>query len=223
VAREASDRISSYFRLNDDLGSFVETIYRRKFVPMKSQAVEIAQSLHLRLSTPSKDKIMEQARVFLVNLADIMAQSKPQSFKLSPPRIKYPPKKGVQHSTSMALICVKAAKASMFPYEAHVQAEARLAAALVHWLRESFGNEETIFVACPHRIQRSAVRQAILSPNESAVEEGVDVDELSAALEAFHMSDNGLRIDTIERLQGLSKVFSRLVPNNTFQARKLHS
>jgi hypothetical protein len=210
-------------RLNGDLGSFVQTIYYKKFVPMKSQALEIAESLHLWLSTPSEDKILEQARIFLLNLADVMAQTKSRPFKLVPPRIKYIPGKGVQHSTSLALIRVKVAKASTFPYEAHVQAEARLAAALVHWLRESFGNEETIFVACPHRIQRSAVKQAILSPSEYAVEEDVDVDELSAALGAFHMSDNGLRIDTIERLQGLSKVFSRLVPNNTFQARKLHS
>lgn len=170
---------------------------------MKSQALEIAESLHLWLSTPSEDKILEQARIFLLNLADVMAQSKSRPFKLVPPRVKYAPTEGIQHSTSLALIRVKAAKASMLPYEAHVQAEARLAAALVHWLRESFGNEETIFVACPHRIQRSAVRQAILSPNESVEEE--DVDELSAALEAFHMSDSGLRIDTIERLQGLFK------------------
>jgi hypothetical protein len=173
---------------------------------MKSQAVEIAESLHLWLSTPSEDKVMEQARVFLLNLADIMAQSKPQSFKLIPPRIKYVPKKGVQHSTSMALIRVNAAKASMFPYEAHVQAEARLAAALVHWLRESFGNEETIFVACPRNIQRSAVRQALLSLNMYVVEENVG--EPLEALEASQMFDKGLRIDTIERLQGSSKGLS---------------
>jgi hypothetical protein len=200
-------------RLNGDLGEFVGTIYRKEFVPMKSQALEIAESLHLWLSIPSEDKILEQARIFLLNLADVMTQSKPRPSKLVPPRFKYTPIEGIQPSTSLALIRVKAPKTSILPYEDHVRAEARLAAALVHWLRESFGNEETIFVACPHRIQRSAVRQAILSPDESAVEE--DVDELSAALEAFHMSENGLRIDTIERLQGLSNVLpyqSRITP-----------
>jgi hypothetical protein len=193
-------------RSNGDLGSFVETIYCKKVIPMKSQVLEIAQSLHLWLSTPSEDKILEQARIFLLNLADVMAQSNSQPFKLAPPRVEYIPKGGVHHSTPLALIRVKAATASILPYEAHVRAEARLAAALVHWLRKSFGNEEIIFVACPHRIQRSAVRQAIRSPNNSTVEE--DVNELSESLEAFQMSDRGLRIDTIERLQGLSKGLS---------------
>jgi hypothetical protein len=96
----------------------------------------------------------------------------------------------------------------LLPYEAHVKAEARLAAALVHWLRESFGDGESIFVACPHRIQRSAVRQAITSPrgdfSEDMIEQGNEdsIDNPVEELKAFHLSETGLRIDTVERLQG---------------------
>lgn len=173
---------------------------------MKSEATEIAESLRLWLDTkPSDDNIMEQARMFLFDLAGVMGQRKPPPSKsLTPPRVSYDPRNGATLTTSLALIRVKALKASILPYEAHVKAEARLAAALVHWLRESFGHEETIFVACPHRIQRSAVRQAILSPEE-VIEDVIedDLEEIISGLNALHVSERGLRIDTVERLQGL--------------------
>ncbi|KIM22775.1 hypothetical protein M408DRAFT_49513, partial [Serendipita vermifera MAFF 305830] len=183
------------FRLNDDLGAFVERIYAKKFQVQNSLKTEIGESLQLWLDTEeADDPIMEDTRLFLLDLAKAMLP-KGRPLKLLPPRADTG-----NRLASLALIRVKASGSSMLPYESHVKAEARLAAALVHWLRESFGSEETIFVACPHRIQRSAVRQAILAP------EG-DVDAMAAALEALHVSDRGLRIDTVERLQSSEASF----------------
>jgi len=153
---------------------------------------------------------MEQARTFLLGLSDAMSQRADLPSNISPPRagIAVAPR-GDTRPASLALIRVRASKSSVAPYEAHVKAEAKLAAALVHWLRESFGAEETIFVACPHRMQRSAVRQAILSPGDDWSTDQVEgagleggVDALAAELAAFHVSEQGLRIDTVERLQG---------------------
>jgi hypothetical protein len=198
-------------RLNQDLGAFVELIYAKKFKPQKSQDTEIAESLQLWLDTESsEDPIMQQSRIFLLNLAAAMSRRKDRPSNLSPPRIR-----GADTPiecmlpASLALIRVRASGSHLAPYEAHVKAEAELAAALVHWLRESFGAEENIFVACPRRIQRNAVRQAITCPSEdwsvnqteeAGLESGIDV--LAAELAAFHASEQGLRIDTVERLQG---------------------
>lgn len=197
-------------RLNEDLGHFVETIYAKSFKPSKDQTLEIAESLHLWLDTvESDDREKEQARLFLLGLADAMMQKRTV---LLPPRIRSPtqqkPLKNQPRLTSLSLIRVRPKRPTSLPYEAHVRAEARLAVALVHWLRESFGAEESIFVACPHRIQRSAVRQAIKSPVDNFNLEAVDpsnedsVDNLAEELRTFHVSENALRIDTVERLQG---------------------
>lgn len=204
-------------RLNEDLGAFVEIIYAKKFQPQKSQKAEIAESLTLWLDTESSDDpIMEEGRLFLLDLADAMLQKTP-SAQLHQPRVSTTLTiKASNRPASLALVRVDASGSSMLPYEAHVKAEARLAAALVHWLRESFGDEESIFVACPHRIQRSAVRQAILSPGEDWGTDHMeqngpesDVDALAAELTAFHVSERGLRIDTVERLQG--KLLTELI------------
>jgi hypothetical protein len=160
-----------------------------------------------------------------------MSRRKDRPSNLSPPRIR-----GADIPTeeilpaSLALIRVRASRSSLAPYEAHVKAEAKLAAALVHWLRESFGAEENIFVACPHRIQRSAVRQAIFSPGDDrsacqGEEAGPDsdVDALAAELAAFHVSEQGLRVDTVERLQGDLYSTYYTVPTHAFQVRRPRS
>jgi hypothetical protein len=214
---------SSRFRLNPDLGDFVQLIYAKKFKAEKSQAAEIAESLQLWLDTEiSEDEVMEQARQFLLCLANIMAHKKERPFKLIPPRVnRYIPQKDQQRqhrNVSLALIKIQALGSSTAPYEMHVKAEARLAAALVHWLRESFGVGESIFVACPHRIQRSAVRQAILSPEEASSLDPLhdtsfegDVNDITMALNAFHVSENGLRVDTVERLQGTYSWIGKMI------------
>ncbi|KAG8846065.1 Tripartite DNA replication factor, partial [Serendipita sp. 411] len=226
---EAIVQLSENFRLTKDLGEFVETIYTKKFRAMNTPKHDIIESLQLWLGLSwSEDRIMEAARVFLLDLANASAMPK-KGTKLS---LKPPQMKGDHDSeggkveplgqASLALLRVSAPRASIIPYEAHVKAEARLAAALVHWIRESFGHEETIFVACPHRIQRSAVRQAILgaaaeweeitAEGEEIKNEGGnggddDIDNVAAQLAALHVSETSLRIDTVERLQGSEATF----------------
>lgn len=46
-------------------------------------------------------------------------------------------------------------------YESHIHTEAKVAAVLVRLLEKACGEEDVIFVACPHRIQRTAVRLAL--------------------------------------------------------------
>ncbi|CAG8623386.1 5252_t:CDS:2, partial [Acaulospora colombiana] len=199
--------------LNPDLGEFIQLIYAKKFIAEKSQNAEIAESLQLWLDTEvHEDDAMEQARQFLLNIANAMAQKKHPPNPLIPPRVSTFIRQKDQirqhRSVSLALVKLQVRCSSGIPYEMHVKAEARLAAALVHWLRESFGVEESIFVACPHRIQRSAVRQAILSSDEACrldepQEAGLDndVEGLTSAVDALHVSERGLKIDTVERLQ----------------------
>ncbi|CCA67835.1 hypothetical protein PIIN_01659 [Serendipita indica DSM 11827] len=210
------------FRLNEDLGTFVQIIYAKKFIPQKSQ--DDLGDLRLWLeSNKSTNRIMEDARLFLLGLTEAMSNKKSHSFKLMRPQL--PTSSGLEkqaqsQAVSLALIRVRVTKGSLSPYEEHVSAEAKLVAALVHWLREAFP-EDSIFVACPHRIQRSAARQAILSPQEIETAERVagdeNVDNLAAELAAFHLSENGLRIDTVERLQGSEASFVIFPLSHTHQ------
>ena len=84
-------------------------------------------------------------------------------------------------------------------YETHVRAEALFTAGLVRLLQTA-SPDETIFVATPHRVQRQAVKDALLtSPG---------VDDLAAALESLDIGNKPgskrekVVVDTIERLQG---------------------
>lgn len=81
-------------------------------------------------------------------------------------------------------------------YETHVRGEALFAAGLVRLLQAA-APDETIFVATPHRVQRQAVKDALLS----------SVDDLAAAFGSLHIGSQPGRkekvvVDTVERLQG---------------------
>jgi len=114
-----------------------------------------------------------------------------------------------------------------YGYEAHIKAEAHLAAALVYQLRKC-APEEHIFVATPHRIQRQAVRLALDHPRAAVPSEE---DQLATALESVTLDEVGtaipsavqqrlpmasqtavpnksyVTVDTIERLQGSEAAF----------------
>jgi len=147
---------------------------------MKSHAGHIARDLRLRLdSTVSDDMVEEQARRFLISLADAMDANSSRPTVLRPPRvplIAQAAKAGESRPISLALIRTRFSVPHV-PYEHHVKAEARLAAALVRLLRKTFGVNESIFVATPYLRQKAAVRQALTH------------------------NDN-LRVDTVEKLQG---------------------
>jgi len=201
------------WRLNADLGEFVELIYLRRFKPMKPPTSHIARELRLWLDgTESDDMVEEQARRFLVALANAMDTRPYQSTVLRPPRVLpvQVPKHEGSRSISLALIRTQFSVPHL-PYESHVRAEARLAAALVRLLQETFGVDETIFVATPHRIQRAAVRQALMSSGKTVApdnEESEMDDLLVDRMAGLTVSRDGtLRVDTVERLQGAEASF----------------
>lgn len=89
-------------------------------------------------------------------------------------------------------------------YEAHVRGEAAVAAALVSLIKECSPDDD-IFVATPHRVQRQAVKEALMSNRRDR--DGNIVD----ALERLHLTSNSpplpdlpekVTVDTVERLQG---------------------
>ncbi|KAG8771648.1 hypothetical protein FRC16_005878, partial [Serendipita sp. 398] len=123
---EAIVQLSENFRLTKDLGEFVETIYTKKFRAMNTPKNDIIESLQLWLGLSwSEDRIMEAARVFLLDLANASAVPK-KGTKLS---LKPPQMKGDHNGeggkveplgqASLALLRVSAPRASIIPYEAH--------------------------------------------------------------------------------------------------------
>ena len=180
---------------------------------MKSHADDLARELRLWLdSTVSDDMVKEQARRFLLSLASAMDTQSPRSTDLRPPRV--PPtgqaaKGDGSQLTSLALIRTRFS-VSHLPYESHVEAEARLAAALVLLLQDTFGVDKSIFVATPHRIQRTAVWQALKVSGQTAIAQGPapdgeqdEMDDLTELMGGLKVSHNNLRVDTVERLQGM--------------------
>jgi superfamily I DNA and/or RNA helicase len=93
-------------------------------------------------------------------------------------------------------------------YEAHVRGEAAVAAALVSLIRECSPDDD-IFVATPHRVQRQAVKEALIS-NKRVGRDG----DLADALESLHLSPvdmpENVTVDTVERLQGSFSSFLRV-------------
>ena len=180
---------------------------------MKSHVDDLARELRLWLDSPvSDDMVKEQARRFLISLASTMDTKSPGSTDLRPPRVPLTGqvvKGDGSQLTSLALIRTRFS-ASHLPYESHVEAEARLAAALVLLLQETFGVDKSIFVATPHRIQRTAVRQALKLSGQTTAQgpapdgEQDEMDTLTDLMEGLKVSHNNLRVDTVERLQGTS-------------------
>ena len=176
---------------------------------MKSPAGHIARELRLRLdSMVFRDMVEEQARHFLMSLANAMDTKSSQPTVLRPPRVlptAQVAKVDGSRPISLALIRTRFL-APHLPYERHVKAEAGLAAALVRLLRDTFGVAESIFVATPHRIQRAAVRQALTFPiTQGRAPDGEEdeMDALTDKMARLRVSlDDNLRVDTIERLQG---------------------
>jgi hypothetical protein len=186
---------------------------------MKSHAEYIPRELRLWLDSPvSGDMVKEQARRFLISLADAMDTKSSRQTLLRPPRV--PPTAQVakgQGSRPLSLALIRTQfSVSHLPYESHVKAEARLAAALVCLLRDTFGVDESIFVATPHRIQRAAVRRALVLSGQSVASgpapdgDEDEIDNLVDQMAGLSVSQDGnLRVDTVERLQG-TPLLSRL-------------
>ncbi|KAH7104745.1 P-loop containing nucleoside triphosphate hydrolase protein [Auriculariales sp. MPI-PUGE-AT-0066] len=88
-------------------------------------------------------------------------------------------------------------------YEAHVKLEAAVAAKLVRLIQHALGTDTSVFVATPHRIQRSSVKEALAA--NKAIEEGDEADGNGVAEGAdirLATNNSKVRVDTVERLQG---------------------
>ncbi|KDQ50871.1 hypothetical protein JAAARDRAFT_211450 [Jaapia argillacea MUCL 33604] len=104
-------------------------------------------------------------------------------------------------------------------YETHVKGEAAVAAQFVKYLRRC-APEDDIFVATPHRIQRCAVKEALVASESQNVEGNEEYQALVKAMENLKVpspkpSSNDptikqtgtVTVDTVERLQGSEAAF----------------
>ena len=172
-------------RLNPDLGEFVSTIYSRAFKPQKVQGRQLARQLRLVEQDMLRENdlgirkdVVQAVQKFLHALSDVMFRKEPTL--LCRPVLQYQEgmNSGLEHlPISLVLIKLDVYSRLEVSYERHVRGEAAVAASLVRCIQR-YCPEEDIFVATPHRIQRVAVKAALM---------GVDV---------------GATVDTIERLQG---------------------
>lgn len=108
------------------------------------------------------------------------------------------------HPVSLALIRLRSwsKHTQHIPYELHVHGEAAVAAALVMSLQKCCQNDD-IFVATPHRIQREAVKAALESANQHLPIE----DAFSKMKLGNGQGKPKVVVDTIERLQGSEAAF----------------
>ncbi|KAF7362302.1 AAA-12 domain-containing protein [Mycena venus] len=218
-------QLTENFRLNPDLGEFVSTIYSRAFKPQKVQARHLATQLKsiekdVGIDLGVQPRVLRDVQNFLLALSNVMLR-KPQTV-LRPPPITLERRTSTNTGTAtvidtgdsltptpISLALVRLQTESSRPegvgYEAHVRAEAALAAALIMSIRRCAPGED-IFVATPHRIQRQAVKAAL---------ERARVNDLANAMQALELEGSPERevtagtvtVDTVERLQGSEAAF----------------
>jgi len=186
---------------------------------MKSHADDLARELRLRLDSPvSDDKVKEQARRFLLSLASTVDTKSSRSTVLRPPRVPLTGQVVKDDGSQLTSLALIRTRFSASHPESHVKAEARLAAALVLLLQDTFGAHRSIFVATPYCRQRTAVRQALkLSGQTTAQGPAPDGErgKMDNLREGLKVPYNNLRVDTVERLQGTS-CSSRLLSHCNF-------
>jgi hypothetical protein len=210
--------------LNPDLGDFVSTIYKSAFRPQKAQDRRVAERLALLRDKPANESdILRDVREFLLALSDAMLR-KPQSLlqsprfgaqydALGPKKVTDTPSSPLPISLALIRLETHTTRPERVGYEAHVRGEASVAAALVSLIKECSPDED-IFVATPHRVQRQAVKEALLSNTGAGRDE-----DLVDALESLRLTSDSrpppelpenVKVDTIERLQGHFSRFLRL-------------
>ena len=197
---------NDFNRLNPDLGNFVQTIYERPFKPQKSQAKLLATQLKRLENEASRDVMVEKCRNFFLSLSNVMLGQK-QSL-LHPP-VKDTGKQNVKiqahgdHgvyanpsiprpiSLAMVRLHVTGDPQGKMAYESHVHAEAKVAAALVRLLEKACGEGDSIFVACPHKIQRAAVNLALSQWDTREGEQRVQVNDEDRQLQQIVEDGDG--------------------------------
>ncbi|KAG5637725.1 hypothetical protein H0H81_003435 [Sphagnurus paluster] len=216
-------QLTENFRLNPDLGDFVSTIYSRAFKPQKVQARQLARHLKLIEKESSairgiQTTVLKDVQEFLVSFSKVMLRE-PQDV-LTPPGLPFseitsgilaPGSAPPPQAISLALIKLKTRSMNSRPkdtsYEAHVRAEAAVAAALVTLIQRCSPHDD-VFVATPHRVQREAVKAALRCVK---TEDPNDLDFRSTGISGRDEDTSNLTgkvtVDTIERLQGSEAAF----------------
>ncbi|KAL0060392.1 hypothetical protein AAF712_012843 [Marasmius tenuissimus] len=217
-------QLEENFRLDPGLGEFIEIIYSRAFVPQKNQTRQLGIGLqgreYDRNCALTLDKgVVQKARSFLGALSCVL-NCRPQTI-LSQPAIGMKNVTAVTVTTdgdtdytvdkylpvSLTLVRLKVVGVLEVTYEAHVKAEAILAAALVLELQQCLP-EEDIFVATPHRLQRQAVQAALKSMTlEGHGDVGDFSEDPSAEVDGVRNKKGKVVVDTVERLQGSEAAF----------------
>ncbi|KAK7057619.1 AAA-12 domain-containing protein [Favolaschia claudopus] len=215
-------QLTENFRLNPDLGEFVSTIYSRAFKPQKVQAKQLAMQLKSiendeEIDLNIEPEVLRNVQNFLLALSDVMLRKTQTTLRPPPISVQDPHAiTAIETSesftpTPISLALVRLQTESSWPegvgYEAHVRAEASLAAALIISLQRCCPGED-IFVATPHRIQRQAVRTVLANARSAAT------DDLASAMEGLAIdgdvpvrSFGVVTVDTVERLQGSEAAF----------------
>ncbi|KAJ7476302.1 hypothetical protein B0H11DRAFT_2158457 [Mycena galericulata] len=188
-------------RLNRDLAEFVSTIYTTAFESQNVQDKQLATKLRsiqldIRSDQRAQGQVLWEARRFLLALSDVMMH-RPQTILTRPPITLDPKANLAPPSFSLALVRLetKSKQVENVGFEAHVRAEAALAAALVLSIKRCSPGED-IFVATPRRIQRHAVNAALILAIKSKTFELHEPAE--------RLAGGTVTVDTIERLQGES-------------------
>lgn len=177
-------QLEENFRMNPQLCNFVESIYQKRFQPMRSRR-EISTLGHCimeHLSNSSSSLV----RGFLEGMANVMRFGKSQSMR--PPLSELNSKTGI--ATTLFLMRLIPNLDHFSPSELHIRLESKIVAQLVLELAGAF-TEETIFVVTPHRVQRSLVSKELTSFGLSLRSREVD-------------SKARIWVDTTERMQGSS-------------------
>ncbi|EFI28211.1 hypothetical protein CC1G_14236 [Coprinopsis cinerea okayama7 len=217
-----------FVRLNPDLGEFVSTIYSRQFKPQKVQARRLALVLQ---EIPQMDatqtgvdrSILIKVRDFLLGLSKVMLRV-PQNILRTPRRRLEDTFKATttasgtdkklgldlgHYPVSLSLVRLKtlSSRSDQFGYETHVHGEAAVAAALIACIRYCCP-EDDIFVATPHRIQREAVKAALVRMKSANAQRKRDsLDYAFARMSIGQEPMYNITVDTIERLQGSEASF----------------
>lgn len=199
-------QITENFRLNPDLSDFVSTIYKRKMTAMKSETKHTGEALRNLRGLDDEDDIA----LLLADLGDAMSAKSRIHSRIARPERPFRSADEVadahHRSTSLALLRLAVRDAAdRSSYESHIRLEADVTARLIHHLGRVFPNA-SVFVACPHRVQRTAVKQALTqragSPDVEGLTNALGRMHLQASPAANGRSPRDITIDTVERLQG---------------------
>lgn len=176
-------QLQENFRMNQQLCSFVEHIYRLPFQPESSRRLlkDMGKALRQRIVSSEMEP-----RGFLQGMCEVMEDGNTQLMRKPVVESNKVP------ATNMFVLNLRVATGTnkFLPIETHRLNESTVVSYLVQGLARTFP-EDTISVVTPHRIQRCLVTKKLGSMGLP-----VKLEEMDA------ISSSNIWIDTTEKLQG---------------------